>query len=139
MYLIFVTHYAPIPGKRERHVRHTFEPRHEKLAFCIYAKTKTQISCAVTGYMRSLFYLNPKCQASWLYSPVCVGPVRKPRSPVFSQRGSNFNIGILKPSSNRSPNIFTLFQKVKIGHTKRFNSKDKSRLCRDFAGYFISK
>ena len=45
---------------------------------------------------------------------------------------------ILKPSSNWSPNIFTLVQKVKIGHTKRFNSKDKSRLCRDFAGYFIS-
>ena len=46
---------------------------------------------------------------------------------------------ILKPSSNRSPNISTLVQKVKIGHTKRFNSNDKSRLCRDFAGYFISK
>ena len=46
---------------------------------------------------------------------------------------------ILKPSSNRSSNIFTLVQKVKIGHTKRFNSKDKSRLCRDSAGYFISK
>ena len=46
---------------------------------------------------------------------------------------------ILKPSSNRSPNIFTLVQKVEIGHTKRFNSKDKSKLCRDFAVYFISK
>ena len=46
---------------------------------------------------------------------------------------------ILKPSSNRSPYIFTLVQKVKIGHTKWFNSKDKSRPCRDFAGYFISK
>ena len=45
---------------------------------------------------------------------------------------------ILKPSSNRSPNIFTIVQKVKIGHTKRFDSKDKSRPCRDFAGYFIS-
>ena len=46
---------------------------------------------------------------------------------------------ILKPSSNRSPNSFTLVQKVKIGHTKKFNSNDKSRLCRYFAGYFISK
>ena len=46
---------------------------------------------------------------------------------------------ILKLSSNRSPNIFTLVQKAKKGHTKRFNSKDKSRLCRDFAGYFILK
>ena len=39
-----------------------------------------------------LYYLNPKFQASshilWLYSPVCVGPGRKPRRPVFSQRGS---------------------------------------------------
>ena len=39
-----------------------------------------------------LYFLNPKFQASshrlWLYSPVCVGPGRKPRRPVFSQRGS---------------------------------------------------
>ena len=35
---------------------------------------------------------NPKFEASshflWLKSPVCVGPDRKPRRPVFSQRGS---------------------------------------------------
>ena len=40
----------------------------------------------------TLFYLNPKFQASshllWLYSPVCVRPGRKPRRPVFSERGS---------------------------------------------------
>ena len=68
-----------------------------------YAKTKTQISCAVTAQLisafvfamrivQSLFYLNPKIQASshllWLYSPVYVGPGRRPRRPVFSQRGS---------------------------------------------------
>ena len=39
-----------------------------------------------------LFYLNPKFQASSsflsLYRPVCVGPGRKPRRPVFSHRGS---------------------------------------------------
>ena len=66
-------------------------------------KTKTQISFAVTAKLirafvfaiqivQSLFYLNPKLQASshlvWLYSPICVGPGRKPRRPVFSQRGS---------------------------------------------------
>ena len=42
--------------------------------------------------MQFLFYLNPKVQVSshllWLYSPVCVGPGRKPRRPVFSERGS---------------------------------------------------
>ena len=27
----------------------------------------------------------------WLYSPVCVGPGRKPRRPVFSQRGSFYS------------------------------------------------
>ena len=74
-----------------------------KPAFFIYAKTKAQISFAVTAKLisafvfafrivKSLYYLNPKFQASiyllWLYSPVCVGPGRKPRRPVFSQRGS---------------------------------------------------
>ena len=70
------------------------------------AKTKTQISFAVTAKLISVFvfatwivqslcYLNPKFQAySHLlcqYSPVCVGPGRKPRRPVFSERGSNVN------------------------------------------------
>ena len=59
-----------------------------------YAKTKTQISFAVTAKLisafvfatwivHSLFFLNPKFQACsnllWLYSPVCVGPGRKPK------------------------------------------------------------
>ena len=58
-----------------------------------YAKTKMQISFAVTAKLisafvfatrivQSLFFLNLKFQASshflWLYSPVCVGPGRKP-------------------------------------------------------------
>ena len=62
-----------------------------------FAKTKTQISFAVTAKLisafvfairivQSLYYLNPKFQASshllWLCSPVCVGPGRKPRRPV---------------------------------------------------------
>ena len=68
-----------------------------------YAKTKTQISFAVTAKLisafvfatwivQSIFYLNPKFQASShllsLPSAVCVGPGRKPRRPVFSERGS---------------------------------------------------
>ena len=83
-----------------------------------YAKTKMQISCAVNAptmgavnaptmgavnaqlistlvfanrIVQSLYYLNPKFQASshllWLYRPVCVGPGRKPLRPFFSQRG----------------------------------------------------
>ena len=77
-----------------------------------YAKSKSQISFAVTAKLisvfvfatrivQSLFYLNPKFQASshllWLYSPVFVGPGRKSRRPVFSQRGS-YN---LKQNANR--------------------------------------
>ena len=68
-----------------------------------YAKTKTQISFAVTAKLisafvfatwivQSLIFPNPKFQVSsyiqWLRSPVCVGPGRKPRRPVFSRRGS---------------------------------------------------
>ena len=64
-----------------------------------YAKTKTQISCAVTVHLiiafvfgtrivQLLIYLYPKFQASsfllWLYSLVCVGPCRKPKLLVFS-------------------------------------------------------
>ena len=75
-----------------------------KPAFCIYAKTKPQISCALTTQLisafvfatqivQSLYYLNLKFQASshllWLHSPICVGPGRKPQRPVFSQLGSN--------------------------------------------------
>ena len=71
--------------------------------FFAYAKTKLQISCAVTAQLisafvfatqivHSLYFLNPNFQASshflWLPSPVCVGPGRKLRRPVFSERGS---------------------------------------------------
>ena len=67
-----------------------------------YVKTKTQISFAVTAKLisafvfatrieQSLYFLYTKFQASshlvWLYSLVYVGPGRKPRRPVFSQRG----------------------------------------------------
>ena len=72
-----------------------------------YAKTKAQISFAVTAKLISafvfatrivqlFFYLNPKFQASssflCLYTSVCVGPGRKPRRPVFSRRGSTVNL-----------------------------------------------
>ena len=76
--------------------------------FFAYAKTKMQISFAVTAKLisafvfatqivESLFYLNPKFQASsnllWQYSPVCVEPGREPRRPVFSRRGSIIKVG----------------------------------------------
>ena len=80
-----------------------YEPRYEKTRFLHMQKTKMQISCAATAQLisafvftirivQSLYYLNPKFQASshlmWLYSLVCVGPGPKLRRLVFSQRGS---------------------------------------------------
>ena len=72
-----------------------------KPAFCIYAKTKTQISFAVTaklisafvfatGIEQSLYFLNTKFQGSshlrWLYSQVFVRPGLKPEDRFFSER-----------------------------------------------------
>ena len=48
-----------------------------------------------TRIEQSLYFLNMEFQASghflWLYSPVCVGPGRKSRRLVFSERGSYGN------------------------------------------------
>ena len=58
-------------------------------------KQRCMISAFVfaTQIVQSLYFLNPKFQAYihllLPYSLVCVGPGRKPRRPVFSQRGSN--------------------------------------------------
>ena len=46
----------------------------------------------------TIYFLYMKFQASshlvWLYSLVCVGPSRKPRRPVFSQRGSFYRFSL---------------------------------------------
>ena len=75
-----------------------YRESHWKSLFA-YAKTKSQISFAVTAKLisafvfatrivQSLYFLNLKFQASrhllWLYSPVYVRPGRKPRRQVFS-------------------------------------------------------
>ena len=72
-----------------------------------YAKTKAQISFAVTAELISafvftarivqfLFYLNPKFQASSsflsLYRPVCVGPVRKPHCWFSQEVAHNYQL-----------------------------------------------
>ena len=79
------------------------ELRCHATALIAYVKTEAKISCTVTaqlisafvfatGIVLSLYYLNPKFQASshllWLYSPVCVGPSRKPRRQVFLRCGN---------------------------------------------------
>ena len=74
-----------------------------------YAKTKAQISFAVTAKLISafvfatrivqfLFYLNPKFQASCsfmcLYSLVCVEPVRKPHC-WFSNEAAHLDVTVI--------------------------------------------
>ena len=80
------------------------EPRREKTAFCICENKYADQLCGsreaderlvfATRIVQSIFYLNPKFQASshllWVYSLVCVRPGRKSRRPVFSQRGSMY-------------------------------------------------
>ena len=98
-----------------------------KLAFA-YAKTKTQISFTVTAKLISafvfatrisLYYLNPKFNASrhlqWLHSPVCVGPGRKPRRPVFSQRGSFICAPALAVRCNRVIKSFKSSSFLRVG------------------------
>ena len=100
-----------------------------------YAKTKAQISCAVTAQLISafvfdtrivqfLFFLNSKFQASnnplCLYRAVCVGPGRKPRRPVFS-RHSSHNVHKLK-----SPYLYheQNYPFIIIKYTKDHMSRD---------------
>ena len=105
-----------------------------KPAFCI-CKNKTQISCAVTTQLISafvlaiqivqpLFYLNPKFQASsyvlWLCSLVCVRPGRKPRRPVFSQRGSFNSIDSRVRCTDCSKISMSLLQKIHLSLNKKF-------------------
>ena len=89
-----------------------FEPRHEKTNI-LHMQKKTQISFSVTAKLisafvfatlivQSLYFLNTEFQVSshlvWLCSLVCVGPGRKPRRPVFSQRGSYESIDVFRTS-----------------------------------------
>ena len=60
-------------------------PTTRKPAFCICENKDAELISAfvfATWIGQSLYFLNPKFQASshlmWLYSPVCVGPGRKP-------------------------------------------------------------
>ena len=64
-----------------------------------------------TQIVQFLYFLNPNFQASthlvWLHSPVCVGPARKPRRPVFSHRGSN---DIIKMNRHASTIIYSMYR-----------------------------
>ena len=74
-----------------------YDPRHEKICFCISknkdaAQVTAQLISAFvfsTKTLQTLYFLNPKFQASshvrLLYSSVCVGPGLKPRRQVLSR------------------------------------------------------
>ena len=92
--------------------------------------------------VQSLYFLNPKFQASshllWLYSLVCVGPGRKPRRLVFSQRGSNtgyFKIHFIHQGSEqqRHPTAYVQFiYTCNVGFMRKQIFKDSYSivLCR---------
>ena len=78
-------------------MKQVIEQRYEKTSF-FPAKTKAQINFMVivklirpfvfaTQIVQSLYFLNPKFQASshllWLHSLVCVGPGQKPQHTGF--------------------------------------------------------
>ena len=107
---IFNSHCLPLLIQKEyllveKQIRHIFDDMGlimRKPAFCICEnkgadqlrgnrEADQRLRFRYTD-MQSLFFLNPKIQASrhflWLYSPVYVGPGWKSRRPVFSQRGS---------------------------------------------------
>ena len=101
------------------------EPRREKTGFLHMRKQRRRSASLISAFVfaiwivESLYYLNPKFQACshllWLYSPVCVGPGRKSRRPVFSERGSNVN-------GNYRTQNFCLFGLLLYVHIKHLRS-----------------
>ena len=76
-------------------------PIMRKPDFCLYENIGTDQLCSncsvfvcAIQIVQFLVFLNLKFQASnhllRLYRPVCVGPGRKPRRPVFLRRGSYY-------------------------------------------------
>ena len=76
----------------------------EKTGFLPMRKQRRRTAKLISAFVfanrivQFLFFLYPKFQASSLllrlYSPVCVGPGRKSRRPVFSRRGSYTTNGL---------------------------------------------
>ena len=101
-----------------------------------YAKTKTQISFAVTVKLINAFVF-----ATWivqslyfLYSLVCVLPGRKPRRPVFSQRGSNVKQFYLMV---RLIFISKLARFKKLTQISMFSMFDHTNIAKSFRGTIL--
>ena len=77
-----------------------YEPHHEKTCFLHVRKQRRRSAAQISTFVftiwivQSLLFLNLKFQASSyllnLYSPLSVGPSRKPRRHVFSRRSSYY-------------------------------------------------
>ena len=117
-----------------------YEPRREKIVFFCICKNKDadQLRGNREADQRLCFrYIEstipllpiPKFQGSshllWLYRSVCVGPGRKPRRPVFSERGSNVCARRTRPIKNSHYKI--LFG-LKPSHTAQTLSAPNKKL-----------
>ena len=80
-----------------------------------------------TRIVQSLFFLNPKFQAS---RSVCVRADRKPRRPVFSRRGSNLGFKLVCLSTVRYVICYYYFYVTKITtNWKLIKTQFFFRLC----------
>ena len=87
------------------------------MRLCVHVVTPLAVTAKLisafvfaTRIVQSLYFITAKFKASshllWLYSPVYVGPGRKPRRPVFSERGSYHLIFQYRRKSSKSNNAF---------------------------------
>ena len=94
-----------------------YEPRREKTGFFCICENKDadqlrgnregliSVFVFATRIVQLLYFLNPKLQVSshllWLYSPVCVGPGRKPRNR-FSDVAARIVSSVKKEKKNQN-------------------------------------
>ena len=104
------------------------QPRHEKNRIFACAKTKAQISCAVTAQLisafvfatrivQSFFCLNPKFQASSLFPrlcrSVCDRPGRKSHRLVFLRTCSNLTTNLVEILTTNLAEILRILLSLK--------------------------
>ena len=94
-----------------------------------------------TWVVQSLYFLNPKFRACshllWLHSLVSVGPGRKPRRPVFSERGSYVFMGNWW-QSHKSPYRSFVLRKPVFGVSDQIRQKLHCAVTEDGQRFEIS-
>ena len=118
-----------------------------KPAFCICENKDADQLCGnpeavqrlCFRYTDSTIPLLPKSEisslqlSSWLYSPVCVGPGRKPRRPVFSQRGSigNFHFPDTEPHQQAVECLMVMIYSPYIPYLVKYKSYEEALLLKE--------